>query len=246
MNFLKWQEYFRSNQDHFDHLDWRNDDILTPDERRTILSSICQFQRGEYSEGKHFLEFAKNMKDESYIQALRFFIKEEQDHAIVLGKFMDNHSMEKLKNDWLDNIFRRLRKLADLECTITVLLTAEIISMIYYQALTKATASKLLKQICGQILIDEEMHLQFQSFSLRVLYEKKNILSIFISRILHRILMGGTIVMVWIFHRRVLKAGNYYFFDFFKAVFSEFKKCESMIADKSLRVPVTNRIIPAA
>lgn len=246
MNFLKWLEYFKSNQDHFDHLDWRNDDIVTPGERRTILSSIRQFQRGEYSEGKHFLEFAKNMNDESYVHALRFFIKEEQDHAMVLGKFMDSHNMKKLKNDWLDNVFRRLRKLAGLECTITVLLTAEIISMIYYQALAKVTASNLLKHICRQILTDEEMHLQFQSFSLRVLYEKKNILSIFISRILHRILMGGTIVMVWIFHRKVLKAGNYYFFDFFKAVFSEFKRCESMIADKSLRVPVINRIMPAA
>ena len=246
MNFLKWLEYFKSNQDHFDHLDWRNDDSLTSQEKRTITSSISQFQRGEYSEGKHFLEFAKSMNDESYIHALRLFIKEEQDHAIVLGKFMDRHSMEKLKDDWLDNVFRRLRKLAGLECTITVLLTAEIISMIYYQALAKVTSSSLLKQICRQILIDEEMHLQFQSFSLRVLYEKKNILSIFISRIIHRILMCGTIVMVWMFHRKVLKAGNYYFFDFFKAVFVEFRKCESMIADKSSRLPATNRIMPAA
>jgi rubrerythrin len=245
MNFLKWREYFKLNQDHFGHIDWKSDDILTPHEIKLIQSSISQFQRGEYSEGKHFLEFAKSMNDESYVQALRLFIKEEQDHAIVLGRFMDKHNMAKLKEDWLDNVFRSLRKLAGLECTITVLLTAEIISMIYYQALARVTSSNPLKQICRQILRDEEMHLQFQSFSLRMLYERKNILSIFTARIIHRVLMAGTIAMVWIFHQKVLKAGSYYFFDFFNAVFTEFKKCESMIADRSSRLPASKRIIPA-
>jgi rubrerythrin len=246
MNFLLWMEYFKSNQGHFDHLDWEDDNPLTLYERKKIISSIGQFQRGEYSEGKHFLEFAKSMKDESYIQTLRFFIKEEQNHAIVLGKFMDKHKMAKLKDDWLDNVFRMLRKLAGLECTITVLLTAEIISMIYYQALAKVTASNLLKQICNQILIDEEMHLQFQSHSLRILYERKNIFSIFISRTLHKILMAGTILMVWIFHCKVLKAGKYTFYNFFRSVFDEFKRCETLIKDKSLSLPAQMRIIRVA
>ena len=104
------------------------------------------------------------------METVKIFIKEEQDHALVLGQFMDMHSIEKIRKDGLDNIFRFLRKLAGLEGTVTVLLTAEIISMIYYQALRNATSSRTLRQICRQILIDEEMHLRFQSFTLSMIY----------------------------------------------------------------------------
>src|SRR5258705_6635580 len=146
MKFSLWYQYFQANQNHFDHLDWKNTESLTGKEKEIITSSIQQFQRGEYSEGKHFLQFAKSMKNESYVETVKIFIKEEQDHAAVLGKFMDAQHMEKLRSDWLDNTFRWLRNLAGLEGTITVLLTAEIISMVYYTALKLATTSVLLRQ----------------------------------------------------------------------------------------------------
>ena len=246
MKFSIWYEYFKSNQDHFAQIDWRENASLTFDEKSIITSSIRQFQRGEHSEGKHFLQYAKSMKDQSYIQALQLFIKEEQDHAAVLGKFMDIHGIEKLKKDWLDNTFRWLRKLAGLECTITVLLTAEIISMVYYKALDLSTSSNLLQQICRQIIIDEEMHLRFQSFALRILYQRKSKFSVFLSRIFHKILMIGTIGMVWIYHVKVLKAGSYKFFSFFRSVFNEFNRCKRMIKHEQLSLPVCRNIIYAA
>jgi len=246
MNFSIWYEYFRANQDHFAQIDWKENASLTLDEKSTITSSIRQFQRGEHSEGKHFLQYAKSMKDQSYIQALQLFIKEEQDHAAVLGKFMDIHGIEKLKKDWLDNTFRWLRKLAGLECTITVLLTAEIIAMVYYKALDSATSSNLLQQICRQIVIDEEMHLRFQTFALHILYHRKSKFSVFLSRIFHKVLMFGTIVLVWIYHAKVLNAGSYKFFSFFRSVFNEFKRCERMIKQEHLNLPVRKSVIHAA
>ena len=246
MEFSLWYDYFKSNQDHFAQIDWSENVSLTPDEKSIIISSIRQFQRGEHSEGKNFLQYAKSMKDQSYIQALQLFIKEEQDHAAILGKFMALQGIEKLKKDWLDNTFRWLRKLAGLECTITVLLTAEIIAMVYYKALDSATSSNLLQQICRQIVIDEKMHLRFQSFALRILYRRKSESAVFLSRIFHKILMTGTIVLVWIYHAKVLKAGSYTFLSFFASVFSEFKKCERMIKQGHPALPVRKSVIHAA
>src|SRR5258707_11570327 len=120
MKFSLWYQYFQSNRNHFDYLDWGNKELLAGEEKEVITSSVQQFQRGEYSEGKHFLQFAKRMKDESYIETVKIFIKEEQDHAAILGKFMDIHAIKKLGSDWVDNTFRWLRKLAGLEGTITV------------------------------------------------------------------------------------------------------------------------------
>jgi rubrerythrin len=230
MNFQLWHQYFLSNQNHFNYIDWTANELLSDKERKIITSSIRQFQRGEHSEGKHFLQFAKTMNDESYIETVKVFIKEEQDHAIVLGKFMEQQGIDKLKKDWLDNTFRWLRKLAGLEGTITVLLTAEIISMIYYKALHRVTNSYLLQQLCGQILIDEEMHLQFQSYTLQVLYKRKAGMAVQFSGLLHTILMAGTIVMVWFYHRKVLKSGRYHFFSFFAAVWKEFRECRKIMA----------------
>jgi hypothetical protein len=246
MNFLSWYQYFESNRNHFDHIDWTNVAALTPGEKNIIFSFIQQFQRGEYSEGKHFLQFAKSMKDESYVKAIKIFIKEEQDHATVLGQFMEIQQINKLKKDWLDNTFRWLRKLAGLEGTVTVLLTAEIISMIYYKALQSSTGSVLLQNICRQILADEEMHLRFQSFTLRVLYKAKPVVAIFFSRLLHRILMSGTIIMVWLYHKKVLKTSGYRFFFFFQAVWKEYKRCGKMIQDNESSFPVSANVNNAA
>ncbi len=232
MNFLVWHQYFESNRNHFDHLDWTKARSLKPEEKDIIYSSIQQFQRGEHSEGKHFMQFARSMQDESYVETIKLFIKEEQHHAAVLGQFMEIQQIEKLKKDWLDNCFRWLRKLAGLEGTVTVLLTAEIISMIYYKALQCTTGSDLLQQICRQILVDEEMHLRFQSFTLNILYRKKSIPVIFFSKALHSILMSGTILMVWLYHKKVLRAGGYRFFSFFQAVWEEYKRCGKMIGQK--------------
>jgi hypothetical protein len=241
-----WDQYFRANQYHFDHLDWATGTALTKNEKQIITSSIRQFQKGEHSEGKNFLKYARDMKDESYVEAVRVFIKEEQDHAFVLGRFMEAEQIEKLRDDWLDSVFRWLRKLAGLECTVTVLLTAEIISMVYYKALQLATNSILLRQICQQILTDEEMHLRFQGFTLAVLYKRKSFLSVNLSRLLHSTLMGGTIIMVWHHHRKVLRAGGYSFFLFFREVWKEFNQSGQVIRNKGVTAPVSKSINHAA
>src|SRR5687767_6161151 len=112
MNFQKWKSYFQQNSNHFDHINWSDVHTLTATEKRLITSSIQQYQRGEHSEGKHFLQYAESLNDKTYIDVVKLFIREEQDHAMVLGRFMDGEMIEKIRKDGLDNIFRLLRKLA--------------------------------------------------------------------------------------------------------------------------------------
>ncbi|HEV7780965.1 MAG TPA: hypothetical protein VGO58_06845 [Chitinophagaceae bacterium] len=240
MNFKTWYRYFLSNQSHFGHIDWTDTRPLTATEREMISSSVRQFQRGEYSEGKHFLQFARTMHDKNYVETIPLFIREEQDHSSVLGQFMEIHQIDKLKEHWLDDVFRGLRKLAGLEGLVTVLLTAEMISMVYYKALNRATGSVLLQKICKQILKDEAMHLRFQSYSLRVLYQRKKRIAVLFSALLHRILMAGTIVTVWCCHKKVVRAGGYHFLSFSRDVWKEFRKCKKMIRNERPCMPIFN------
>jgi rubrerythrin len=243
MHFQYWFNYFKGNQIHFDHIDWSVKDELTEREKRLITSSIQKFQMGEHSEGKHFLAFAKTMEDESYLQTVKIFIKEEQDHPAVLGKFMQLHGIPKITKDPVDGIFRWLRKLAGIEGTITVLLTAEIIAMVYYKALKNITGSGILQKICHQILADETMHLVFQSDTLRVIYKNKSAIGLFVSRWTHRVLMTGTILVVWFFHSKVLKAGGYSLLSYFKETWNEFRKCERMMAGRLHTISGMNSVI---
>ncbi|HSU27493.1 MAG TPA: hypothetical protein VLJ68_03870 [Chitinophagaceae bacterium] len=246
MNYSPWHEYFQANRNHFDHLDWDQPASLTADEKKLITHSIQQFQRGENSEGKHFIRFAKSMQDPVYLETVRVFIKEEQDHAAILGRFMELESIEKIREHWLDNIFRWLRKLAGLEGTVTVLLTAEIMAIPYYQALGAATQSILLKKICKQVLIDEEMHLRFQCQTLEDLYKNKTIFGFLFSGIIHKILMAGTIIMVWFSHREVLKAGKFHFISFFRDSWKVFRRCKQMILGLAKNQPDFHNIHHAA
>jgi hypothetical protein len=241
MQFKTWLQYFKNNHDHFDHIDWTDRRLLTPPELDLISDSIRQFQCGEYSEGKHFLQFSSAMKDHDYVTTIPLFIKEEQDHSAVLGRFMEIQSISRFKKHWLDNAFRGLRKLAGLEGIVTVLLTAEMISMVYYKALSKATGNVLLRSICRQVLKDEVMHLRFQSHSLQAMYKRKSRIGIHLSMWLRKILLAGTVTMVWVCHRRVLEAGGYHFYSFARDAWKELRKCNQMIRGERSSHPIYPR-----
>lgn len=229
MTFKHWLNYFQSNQSHFDHIKWNETDKLTLKEINSITSSIQQFQKGENSEGKNLIKFAVQFSDADYLDAIKLFIKEEQRHARVLARVMELNGIERIKEHWIDSVFRRLRILSNIENSIVVLLTAEIIAAVYYKALQRSTKSKLLRSICEQILIDEEMHINFQSFFLNRLYSKKRSTGKMYFQYFRKFLMNGTTLVVWQSHKKVLKAGGYDLQRFYDEVFDEFDRTKNMI-----------------
>ncbi|MDB4089231.1 hypothetical protein N9544_06360 [Flavobacteriales bacterium] len=229
MTFKDWKEYYTENQGQFDWLNFVVIDTITQSEKIIIQKSLQEFQKGENSEGKNLIHYAREFGNQDYLDAIILFIKEEQQHALVLGKFMKVNDIPKIKTHWVDSVFRGLRKMAGLENSVTVLLTAEVISAIYYKGLYKATNSNILKLICNRILIDEEMHINFQTFTLSEYYEKKSSFGKLINRIFHRILMAGTTIVVWAGHKKALKNGGYSFLKFYKEVFEEYNRAVNMI-----------------
>jgi hypothetical protein len=232
MSYLNWKKYFESNKTHFSGIDWEQEDNLTEREKKIIATSIQQFQKGENSEGKHFFAFAKTFPDPLYLECIKLFITEEQTHALVLGKFMDKHSIPKIKKHWVDGCFRWLRKFSGLENSVMVLVTAEIIAKVYYKALMDCTKSGLIRKICVQILKDEDQHIIFQCNALGHFYAKKNALRKFFTRSFHFVLMIGTILIVWIYHRKVFVTGGYNFNKFFTETISIFFEAEAIVKNE--------------
>lgn len=209
----QWWRYFRANRDDLMTLPWADGAQLTEAERDAIAASIAEFQLGESSEGKHLIaeagRWAERAEDPDYVRAMGAFIAEENRHARDLGRFMDIEGIARQERTLADSVFRRLRRLAGLELSISVLVTAEIIAQVYYQALAAATGSTILKTLCEQILHDEDRHVRFQCERLAILRSRRGRAGRTLCLAAHRVLMLGTLLVVWVNHRRALVAGGH-------------------------------------
>lgn len=224
-----WHDYFTENGANRGDIHWDGEDVLTPEEKTRIAKSIAAFQLGEYSEGRGLMkfaaEYARRHSDDYLVKITRLFISEEQNHALMLKRFMDRHGIESIKKNWTDTVFRGLRKNAGFELSLTVLITAEIISLIYYRALKSCTGSRLLAKICDKLLADEEAHVRYES---ELIIYARNLRSAPVRQVigfLHRLLFLGTTLVVYLEHREVLRGGGYDFRAFRAGCREEFEKC---------------------
>lgn len=228
MTFTDFKTYFEANQGHYADLAWDDPHQLTSSELRAVRASLQTFQRGESSEGHYLYSRAKQLGDPEYTAAMRLFIKEEQTHAAVLGRFLDQQGIPRLRGHWLDNVFRGLRRVLSLEHTIRVLLVAEVVAAVYYRALFSATYSGLLQQLCRRIMLDEEMHLNFQCFTLRTLAVGRGGVGAWLRRQAYRGLMAGAALAAYTTSRSAMKAGGYGLFSFLTAIAAEYARTERM------------------
>jgi hypothetical protein len=205
--------YYRTNAADLDELPWERGAELTAEERAAVVRSLQAFQLGETSEGRHLMEkareYAERHEDLAYEDAVRAFIAEEGRHSADLGHFLTLAGAPLLQRDWSDSVFRWLRHRAGLELFLVVLLTAEIIALVYYRAIHEATRSTLLRALCRQLLRDEVAHVRFHCERLALLRAGRSPWLLRWTCRLQRWLMAGTCLVVGWAHRRALRAGGY-------------------------------------
>lgn len=232
-SYAAWQEYFLNNQLGHQEIPWNSSYRLTDLERTIAAASIQQFQLGEGAQGRGLLERAagnrKVASDPCFIASLKLFIREEQRHSDLLGRFLDSQALPRYGRHWIDQVFRRLRKLAGLETCLTVLVIAEVLAVPFYQALRQATHSPVLRAICRRILCDEVKHLNYQATNLWLLQRDSSELYRNLRSILRSILFRVTAVVVWQQHRRVFLAAGWYWRRFWTESTREFVRLQARI-----------------
>jgi hypothetical protein len=233
----KWFTHFSLRSMTAMHISCNRAAQLTDDELSTITPSIQQFQLGENSRGLHLLErgqrYGRAANDPLFAGALDLFIKEEQQHSRYLAAFMASQSIPTLQKHWVDTVFRRLRVLAGLELSLTVLVTAEFIAVPYYRALRGATNSPILKMICTRILDDEANHLKFQASMLARVPGRRSAIVQSLLSLLHYVFLLGTLLVVWFEHHILFESAGYTFRRFTDEGIAEFlawssARCEMM------------------
>ena len=211
-SYQDWAVYFAKNKRL--NIDFSRETPLSEADKSLVFPSIRAFQKGEGSDGSHLMKtvevFVKKTGEYAYRDAMSWFIKEENWHSAYLKKYMDYYQVKSLNKSFLDRVFRKLRALGGLKGEVTVLVTAEMIALTYYDARAKTTYSPVLKSICEQMLHDELPHIMFQSHTLQYF---KNGPAFNFARM---IVMEITSFFVWSAFRDVFRAGGYCLSQFLK------------------------------
>lgn len=216
-----WLRQFESNARQLRIIPWERGAELTPEESAAVASSVAEFQRGESGEGRHLIryaiQYAERTGDIEYVGAIRLFIREEQRHARDLARFLTLNGIPLARASFADAVFRRLRNLlGTLEMSIAVLITAELMAQVYYDALGAATRSTILRRLCEQILNDEARHVEFQAERLGILRARRGRPGYLTTMAFQRVLFAATAVVVWRAHRGAFRQAGFGFVRFWK------------------------------
>jgi hypothetical protein len=226
VDFDVWLNHFEHHAKHPRCVPDGLSDLLQADERQLIASSIATFQLGEQSEGCSLLRAAQRFAQERHIPAVvrivKLFIREETRHAALLRAFMDEQHIALKKTDWTDRAFRRLRRLAGLELYLNVLISAELIGIVYYRALESATGCRRLVALCRLLVSDELAHVGFEAQLLLALRACRPAPVQALMRLAHRAFFTGTASVVWLTHRSVLRNGGYGARSFLRVCLSQY------------------------
>ncbi|CAA9403148.1 MAG: hypothetical protein AVDCRST_MAG64-1833 [uncultured Phycisphaerae bacterium] len=217
-----WCRHFADNARRQHPIPWELGADATPAELAAIVPSLRGWQLGETSDGSHLLAaaagYATAAGDPAFLDAARLFISEEQRHGEALGRFLDLAGAERSRFDWGDWLFRNVRYLSPrMEVWATPVVMVETHAMVYYNALRRATRSRVLRAICRQILADEVPHIRFQCERLAVLHRARGPWLMAVTRAVHVTFFAAVTLAVWAGHRRALRAGGYGFRRFWRA-----------------------------
>jgi len=209
-----WLNHFAYHSQHPRYLPSGLGDHLSDEERRLIAGSIATFQLGEQSEGGTLLKATERFVQargglQTLTRIMELFVREEQRHAALLQEFMQDHGIPLKTHDWTDRAFRALRRLAGLELYLHVLIVAELIGKVYYRALEAATDCQRLKILCRILVCDELAHVGFESQLLLALRAERSATARAVMRLAHRAFFAGTVGVVWLMHRAVLRRAGY-------------------------------------
>ncbi len=227
-NSIKWVKHFTNNLTRL-RIDWTIAPAVTAAETAVILSSLQAWQLGETSDGSQLLcaatKYALATGEPAYIDAIALFIKEEQKHGNNLGRYLAIIGEKRIKQNWGDTLFRKIRHLnTSMEWWTLAVITVESAAQVFYQSLKDATGCPLLKQICTDILIDEADHINFQAERMQLIYSNKPTTLRWLRRKWYKLFYFSTAFIVWAAHRKVFEAGGNNFKRYFKKMSVKYSK----------------------
>jgi hypothetical protein len=224
----EWLAHFRANAARCRPVPWGLGAEVSPEQLDAITRSLQAWQLGETSDGRHLLaaaaRYAARVGDPDYPAVVKLFVREEQRHGELLGQFLDLAGVGRITADWGDALFRAVRYcITDPEVWTTPVVMVETLALIYYNAIRRATGSRVLRTVCAQILADEGPHIRFQCERLANLLRCRSWLGYRLTLLGQRLFYLIVVLLVWAGHRRALQAGGYDWRRYWRAAWTKMR-----------------------
>jgi hypothetical protein len=224
----EWLAWFNTNAGQKSLVPWEAGAESTEAELAAVGRSLQAWQLGESSEGNHLRHVAAlhaaRIGDPDYALAVDLFIREEQRHGELLGRFLDLAGVGRLTADWGDSLFRAARScLPNMETWTTPVVMVETLAMIYYNAVRRATRSRVLRAICVRLLADEGPHIRFQCERLAALRRQRSGLGRLLTLVGQHVFFLVVVLLVWVGHQKALRAGGYGWRHYWRASWDRMK-----------------------
>lgn len=182
---------------------------LDPGVVRTLGRSLAIFQLGESGDGRHLLDAARLSRcGEAYVDALRRFVAEEQEHARMLAVILDALAVRRLSHHWSDRVFVLTRRARSLVTEVLVLLVAEVVALTYYSTLRDCPTLGGMRDVFARIHADEVVHVDFHCETLPRYLDRFSDRTRSVARIGWRLLVTGAAVTVAISHGTTIRAAG--------------------------------------
>ena len=210
MNSNHWLNYYQSNRQNRPEPKWNLPSPLEPHHQRALSRSLSHFQLGETGSGTFLLERACRQvsNDPVYLDALRFFIAEEGEHARLLERLVIRFGGATIHRHWTHGLFRLIRHALGFRFEIQVLLIAELVGTAYYRLIRARTRDPVLDDTCSLLLRDEAQHVEFHAQWLGTMLSRLLPVEAGIWRTQFQVLFSAAALVAWIDHRPALIASG--------------------------------------
>jgi len=204
----RWRTYFEVVENQ--HADVTATEIgpLARSVENGLRVSLPIFQISQIGTGEHLLESARRVSEDDYLEALRLFVKEEQEHARLLALVCNELDIEMLDSHWTNSAFKFARRTFGLRAELLVILVAEFVSDAFYAALADGVGDPVLSQIFGRIQEDEVRHLDFHAATLPEFLDRWPRPVFNAVRLGWSALVVGSALIVAVDHRKALRASG--------------------------------------
>jgi len=208
---------------------------IPPALRQSLIRSVQRFQLGESGDGGQLLRKAASDGDSHYLDAVKLFVAEEQQHAALLMRVLTYLGGEPIPHHWTDAVFVRLRRTLGLKTELMVLMVAEVIALHYYGMLACSGADPVVGAVAGRILADEQVHVGFHRTRLRHGFARASAAQRGLCWVLWTLITLGTATVVAIDHGRLLNALGYRRLRFVGDVMNTFLAVAAEVLDRPHR-----------
>jgi len=220
-SWQRWIQHYQHNARTLRPISWERGSEVSAGEMVTFVPSLQFMQQGEGLEGGHFFRcvrrYAEQTGERDYVLAHQLFMAEEKRHAADLERWLESAGVPLLsEQSWLTRLFRWCGSRGGLEQTLVVVLITEVCSPVYYASLRQATGSRVLRQICTQILHDEAFHVRFQCEVLARLRRGRPGWLLALTHLLDSVLFCCAGLVCWWGHRRALRGMGQTFTGFWR------------------------------